>query len=145
MAIAYLRTSTRDGFFSFPDFLLLSKQDTPKAMGILDQLWDDTFAGPLPETGLSKLRKSSTFSYRGKESDGGSERSDGGDSSDDVTEVSRSIMIVKAAGNPSLGNGSPPSSPAGSTPPVSPFLGMEPYSKVRYSRKNFSSTTHVDV
>ncbi|XP_058083857.1 dormancy-associated protein homolog 3-like isoform X2 [Magnolia sinica] len=84
MAIAYFRTSTRGGFFSFPDFLLLSKQDTPKAMGILDHLWDDTFAGPLPETGLSKLRKSSTFSYRGKESDGGSERSDGGDSSDDV-------------------------------------------------------------
>lgn len=33
------------------------------AMGLLDQLWDDTLAGPRPETGLGKLRKHNTFSF----------------------------------------------------------------------------------
>ncbi|KAK3029989.1 hypothetical protein RJ639_038088 [Escallonia herrerae] len=33
-------------------------------MGLLDQLWDDTLAGPRPDTGLGKLRKHSTFSFR---------------------------------------------------------------------------------
>ncbi|XP_058076911.1 dormancy-associated protein homolog 3 [Magnolia sinica] len=95
-------------------------------MGLLDKLWDDTVAGPRPENGLSKLRKYNTFGGRtsaAKESDGGSGRSYGEDLSDDAVRVTRSIMIVKAAGNPSPGNGSPPSSPAGSTPPVSPFSG----------------------
>ncbi|TVU05659.1 hypothetical protein EJB05_48830 [Eragrostis curvula] len=31
-------------------------------MGLLDQLWDETLAGPRPDSGLSKLRKSSSFS-----------------------------------------------------------------------------------
>lgn len=33
-------------------------------MGLLDQLWDDTVAGPRPENGLGKLRKHDTFSFR---------------------------------------------------------------------------------
>ena len=33
-------------------------------MGLLEQLWDDTVAGPRPESGLGKLRKHSTFSGR---------------------------------------------------------------------------------
>ncbi|RWV80410.1 hypothetical protein GW17_00058322 [Ensete ventricosum] len=33
-------------------------------MGLLDQLWDDTVAGPRPETGLGRLRKHSSFGFR---------------------------------------------------------------------------------
>ncbi|XP_062084840.1 dormancy-associated protein homolog 3 isoform X2 [Humulus lupulus] len=98
-------------------------------MGLLDQLWDDTVAGPRPENGLGKLRKYSTFSFRsnsGKGSDGGNVRSYGEDQPEEPTRVTRSIMIVRPPGSLS---GSPPVSPAGSTPPVSPFsesrLGFE--------------------
>ncbi|KAL5229747.1 hypothetical protein ABZP36_028523 [Zizania latifolia] len=31
-------------------------------MGLLDQLWDETVAGPWPDAGLGKLRKYSSFS-----------------------------------------------------------------------------------
>lgn len=48
-------------------------------------------------------------------------RSYGEESLEQVTRVTRSIMIVKPPGYQS---GSPPISPAGSTPPVSPFSGM---------------------
>ncbi|GMY21757.1 dormancy-associated protein homolog 3 isoform X1 [Fagus crenata] len=113
-------------------------------MGLLDQLWDDTVAGPRPENGLGKLRKHSTFSFRsgsGKvmfgivsilrvlasaarfnitESDGGNMRSFGEESTEEAMRVTRSIMIIKP---PGYQNGSPPVSPAGSTPPVSPFSG----------------------
>ena len=49
-------------------------------------------------------------------------RSYGGDSVECAVKVSRSIMIVKPAGYQSPG-GSAPASPAGSTPPLSPFSG----------------------
>ncbi|KAJ0079539.1 hypothetical protein Patl1_22362 [Pistacia atlantica] len=93
-------------------------------MSLLDQLWDDTLAGPRPESGLGKLRKHSTFSFRpnsGKESNGGNVRSDVDESPLEAAKVTRSIMIVKP---PGYQNGSPPVSPAGSTPPVSPFSGI---------------------
>ncbi|KAI8548130.1 hypothetical protein RHMOL_Rhmol07G0248300 [Rhododendron molle] len=86
-------------------------------MSLLDQLWDDTIAGPRPDKGLGKLRKQPTFTLRalssGKESDGGSV--------EEGVRVTRSIMIVKPTGVTQ--NDSPPVSPAGSTPPVSPFSG----------------------
>ncbi|KAK4282770.1 hypothetical protein QN277_014108 [Acacia crassicarpa] len=105
-------------------------------MGLLDQLWDDTVAGPRPDNGLGKLRKHNTFAYRessGKESDAGSVRSYGDESSEEATRVTRSIMIVKPPGYQS---GSPPVSPAGSTPPVSPFSGgRQPF---RFQRRSAS-------
>ncbi|XP_015570609.1 dormancy-associated protein homolog 3 isoform X3 [Ricinus communis] len=104
-------------------------------MGLLDQLWDDTVAGPPPDNGLGKLRKHSTFNFRsttGKESDGQNGRSLGDDASEEVTKVTRSIMIVKP---PGYQFGSPPVSPAGSTPPVSPFSGRESF---RFRRRSTS-------
>ncbi|KAJ0265046.1 hypothetical protein HA466_0014120 [Hirschfeldia incana] len=93
-------------------------------MGILDHLWDDTVAGPRPENGLGKLRKHHTFSFRpssgNDQSDGGNVRSYGEDSPDEGVKVTRSIMIIKP---PGYQGGSAPVSPAGSTPPVSPFSG----------------------
>ncbi|GLT90214.1 hypothetical protein SLE2022_081590 [Rubroshorea leprosula] len=105
-------------------------------MGLLDHLWDDTVAGPRPESGLGKLRKHSTFSFRsssGKESDGGSVRSYSDDSSEEAMRVTRSIMIVKP---PGYQNASPPVSPAGSTPPVSPFSGAR--ESYRFRRRSTS-------
>ncbi|XP_012088985.1 dormancy-associated protein homolog 3 isoform X1 [Jatropha curcas] len=103
--------------------LQISSRLRHRAMGLLDQLWDDTVAGPPPDNGLGKLRKHSTFSFRSssaKESDGRNTRSYTDDAPEEVTKVTRSIMIVKP---PGYQNGSPPVSPAGSTPPVSPFSG----------------------
>ncbi|KAM1802088.1 hypothetical protein TB2_032852 [Malus domestica] len=104
-------------------------------MGLLDQLWDDTLAGPQPDSGLGKLRKHKTFSFRSSSatgsSDGGSVRSLGGNSPEEA-KITRSIMIVKPPGYGSANGGSAPVSPAGvsspispagSTPPVSPFSG----------------------
>ncbi|KAL9267592.1 Dormancy-associated protein homolog 3-like protein [Drosera capensis] len=91
-------------------------------MGLLEKLWDDTVAGPQPENGLGKLRKYNTFSFR---STSGKEmmdaRSYGDDGGEEARKVTRSIMIVKPSS--AYQNGSPPVSPAGSTPPVSPFSG----------------------
>ena len=84
-------------------------------MGILDHLWDDTVAGPRPENGLGKLREQHTFSFRPSS---GNDQSDGGDSPEEALKVTRSIMIIKP---PGYQGGSAPVSPAGSTPPVSPF------------------------
>lgn len=47
-------------------------------------------------------------------------RSYGEDSPDEAVKVTRSIMIIKP---PGYQGGSAPVSPAGSTPPVSPFSG----------------------
>ncbi|KAK6139439.1 hypothetical protein DH2020_026825 [Rehmannia glutinosa] len=94
-------------------------------MGLLDQLWDDTLAGPRPDSGLGKLRKYNTFSFRSssvKETEvANTGKSLGEEAAEDSTRVTRSIMILK----PPQANlkDSPPVSPAGSTPPVSPFAG----------------------
>ncbi|WZZ41525.1 hypothetical protein YC2023_037784 [Brassica napus] len=87
-------------------------------MGLLDHLWDDTVAGPRPENGLGKLRRHHTFSFRASS---GNVRSYGGDSPEEAVKVTRSIMIIKP---PGYQGGSAPVSPAGSTPPVSPFSGL---------------------
>ncbi|XP_056851617.1 dormancy-associated protein homolog 3 isoform X1 [Raphanus sativus] len=91
-------------------------------MGLLDHLWDDTVAGPRPDNGLGKLRRHHTFSFRpssgNDQSDGGSVRSYGEVSPEEAVKVTRSIMIIKP---PGYQGGSAPVSPAGSTPPVSPF------------------------
>ncbi|KAK1317748.1 hypothetical protein QJS10_CPA05g00376 [Acorus calamus] len=101
-------------------------------MGLLDKLWDETVAGPMPDSGLKKLRKHNNFSFRsvasGKDAtaDGGIVRSIGDDPTTPTTPktpttstVTRRIMIIK----PPSPAGTPPASPAGSTPPVSPFFG----------------------
>ncbi|KAE8660213.1 Dormancy/auxin associated family protein isoform 4 [Hibiscus syriacus] len=106
-------------------------------MRLLDQLWDDTVAGPPPDNGLGKLRKHSTFTFRpssAKEPDGGSVRSYGDETPEEATRVTRSIMIVKP---PGYHTGSPPVSPAGSTPPVSPFSGNISLSNFRICPHSF--------
>ncbi|XP_077236458.1 dormancy/auxin associated family protein [Tasmannia lanceolata] len=79
-------------------------------MGLLDKLWDDTVAGPQPETGLSKLRKyppSSSYSPP----------------INDDPPISRTITIIKTPNfrNLSVDTGYLSSSPDGSSAPDSPF------------------------
>ncbi|WCJ43089.1 Dormancy/auxin associated family protein [Euphorbia peplus] len=107
-------------------------------MSLLDQLWDESVAGPRPENGLGKLRKQGSFGFRptsGKESEGRNVRSYGEDSTEEAKKVTRSIMIVKPPGY-QYGS-SPPVSPAGSTTPVSPFSpgGRESF---RFRRRSTS-------
>ncbi|XP_051146450.1 dormancy-associated protein homolog 3-like [Andrographis paniculata] len=93
-------------------------------MGLLDHLWDDTLAGPRPDTGLGKLRKHATFSVRsdsGKEILSSISRSYGGEAAEDAAKVTRSIMMVKPPVSDQ--KESPPVSPASGTPPISPFSG----------------------
>ncbi|XP_071726679.1 dormancy-associated protein homolog 3-like isoform X1 [Rutidosis leptorrhynchoides] len=104
-------------------------------MSLLDQLWDDTLAGPCPDKGLGKLRKLSTFSSR--PSDSGKEISSPATNKsvdDSAMKVTRSIMIVRPERTQS---DTPPSSPAGSTPPVSPFPGGRSEA-FRFRRKSAS-------
>ncbi|KAH8490846.1 hypothetical protein Peur_064819 [Populus x canadensis] len=122
-------------------------------MSLLDHLWDDTVAGPLPENGLGKLRKKPSYGLRpnsGKESDGSGGsvmRSYGGEATTEETKkVTRSIMIVRPPGYQNNGSSAtPPASPAGSTPPVSPFSGSR--ESFRFRRRStsdaYEKTTEV--
>ncbi|PWA78921.1 hypothetical protein CTI12_AA212010 [Artemisia annua] len=83
-------------------------------MSLLNKFWDDTIAGPPPEKGLGKLRKQSNLSFRSLNSDKESEVVS------PSMRVTRSIMIIKPERSLSE---TPLASPAGSTPPVSPFEG----------------------
>ncbi|OAY65160.1 hypothetical protein ACMD2_11933, partial [Ananas comosus] len=96
-------------------------------MGLLDKLWDDTVAGPRPETGLGRLRKHNSFGVRPDavkdEAAAAAEGAMGRLRLDEAPKVTRSIMIKRPSGCPSPGNGTPPTSPAGTPPPLSPFSG----------------------
>ncbi|KAK8960787.1 hypothetical protein KSP40_PGU017656 [Platanthera guangdongensis] len=103
-------------------------------MGLLDKLWDDTLAGPRPESGLGRLRKPAPLSIRSDSFK--DELGDGGrDYSADLLEnsprVTRSIMIKRPAGCPSPAGGTPPPSPADSTPPLSPFSRGKEWNRFR--------------
>ncbi|KAL3538191.1 hypothetical protein ACH5RR_001557 [Cinchona calisaya] len=108
-------------------------------MSLLEKLWDDTVAGPRPDSGLGKLRKPSSFNFRsnsGKEADV-SPRSHGDGAGEDAVRVTRSIMILKQPPQVDVKD-SPPVSPAGSTPPVSPFAGAGGRDAYRFRRRSAS-------
>ncbi|XP_020087313.1 dormancy-associated protein homolog 3-like isoform X2 [Ananas comosus] len=96
-------------------------------MGLLDKLWDDTVAGPRPETGLGRLRKHNSFGVRPDavkdEAAAAAEGAMGRLRLDEAPKVTRSIMIKRPSGCPS---------PAGTPPPLSPFSGG------RFRRKSLS-------
>ncbi|CAN6467703.1 unnamed protein product [Victoria cruziana] len=118
-------------------------------MGLLDQLWDETVAGPRPESGLSKLRKFAGRHTSGKEAIVGADgctmgQMDRGDCSEDARKVTRSIMIVRPGLQGSAANGgTPPASPAGSaSSPLSPlssfFQGVREGEMNKARRKSMS-------
>ncbi|XP_058745463.1 dormancy-associated protein homolog 4 isoform X2 [Vicia villosa] len=86
-------------------------------MGFLDKLWDETLAGPLPDSGLGKLRKYNSFSA-----------SSGVRSPPPAKEdvpISRSIMIIRTHSNFGRGTVSEPVSPCSSAP-ISPRTPLSP-------------------
>jgi hypothetical protein len=89
-------------------------------MGLLDQLWDDTVAGPRPDHGLGKLRKYASFPPSSTSAASGAA---GGVAAAATPAVTRSITILRppalSVTSPRSESGSAPSSPA--SVPDSPF------------------------
>ncbi|KAK9146962.1 hypothetical protein Sjap_006865 [Stephania japonica] len=110
-------------------------------MSLLDKLWDDTVAGPQPESGLGRLRRYNTFAAAAGSRQSPGCKVDQLSGEDQTVKVTRSIMIIKPPGNQTASNGSggtPPISPAGSTPPVSPFSGGRSDQSHRFRRRSTS-------
>ncbi|XP_047047892.1 dormancy-associated protein homolog 3-like isoform X1 [Lolium rigidum] len=115
-------------------------------MGLLDQLWDDTVAGPRPDHGLGKLRKYASFSPSSTTAASGAAGSVAA-----APAVTRSITILRppalSVTSPRSESGSAPSSPA--SVPDSPFGGTattprgEGWSKFR--RKGRMGADGTDV
>ncbi|XP_072987306.1 dormancy-associated protein homolog 4-like [Typha latifolia] len=104
-------------------------------MGLLDHLWDDTVAGPPPESGLGKLRKYSSFSPSSASAASAASAGTG------VT-VTRSITIVRTSSSSSPvssprsvsgDSSSVPSSPA--SVPDSPLAHLTPREQWRSLRR----------
>lgn len=99
-------------------------------MGLLDQLWDDTVAGPRPDSGLGKLRKYASFSPSSSSSSvpaapPAAAEGAGGGAAPVPHPVTRSITMLRpsalsVATSPRSESSSAPSSPA-SGAPDSPF------------------------
>lgn len=91
-------------------------------MGLLDQLWDETVAGPRPDSGLGKLRKYSSFSP----SSSSSSSSILAPAPAPAPAVTRSITIARppSLSVESYSSSSVPSSPAST--PDSPLAAATP-------------------
>ncbi|MED6221363.1 hypothetical protein PIB30_053805 [Stylosanthes scabra] len=101
-------------------------------MGFLHKLWDETLAGPAPESGLGKLRKYNSF---------GSGRSPM--MSHDVP-ISRSIIIVRdpSALRPATNDPASPSLPLTPQTPTTPDTPGVDFKK--FTRKKTSAIAAVD-
>ncbi|CAN6174435.1 unnamed protein product [Urochloa humidicola] len=97
-------------------------------MGLLDQLWDDTVAGPRPDSGLGKLRKYASFSPSSSSSSvsaAAAATTPAAEGAVAAPPVTRSITMLRpsalsVATSPRSESSSAPSSPA-SAAPDSPF------------------------
>uniref|UniRef100_A0A0E0KDK3 Uncharacterized protein n=1 Tax=Oryza punctata TaxID=4537 RepID=A0A0E0KDK3_ORYPU len=117
-------------------------------MGLLDKLWDDTVAGPRPDTGLGRLRKHAARPAAVKINDPAGEPAmvvvpptTPAGAEEAPVKVTRSIMIKRPAGypgSPRSAASTPPASPAGSTPPISPFAGAGEFPGFHTLCPNFS-------
>jgi len=99
---------------------------------LLDKLWDDTVAGPRPENGLGKLRKTgSTISAMATPFAPGAEEAlrkltehranaEFQRSNDEKSQVTQSIIIIKSPSYYRSLSLDTPLSPAASSPPISP-------------------------
>ncbi|KAG8388439.1 hypothetical protein BUALT_Bualt02G0126000 [Buddleja alternifolia] len=95
-------------------------------MGFLDKLWDETLAGPAPDSGLGRLRKYNSFSATRSAASPPPSQDDS-----HLLPVSRSITVIPPNShrnlNVSVGSPSLPSSPSGcSSAPTSPFSPSTP-------------------
>ncbi|XVF74259.1 hypothetical protein PTKIN_Ptkin13bG0095700 [Pterospermum kingtungense] len=103
-------------------------------MGLLHKLWDETLAGPMPESGLGKLRKYDTFSATRPSP------SPVVDTNNDNVIISRSITILKSNSgfrNLSVEPVLAPDSPSGSSAPGTPLTPGTPRGDFRrFTRRN---------
>lgn len=126
-------------------------------MGFLHKLWDDTVAGPAPDSGLGKLRKYNSFAGRSSSAPSSPTKfgrhQHVGATSDDLMPVSRSITILRSnsissrCGNTTPDSGSVPSSPAFSSASNSPFAPSTPrrnYKKQLKGKANMEPSPNYD-
>ncbi|KAH1085354.1 hypothetical protein GLYMA_07G043000v4 [Glycine max] len=97
-------------------------------MGFLHKLWDETLAGPAPETGLGKLRKYNSFSG------GSSVRS----TVAEHVPISRSITIVRSQSG--FGTTTTTSAPSAPTTPRTPLTPEAPGGDFKKLTRRKSST-----
>ncbi|XP_060189211.1 dormancy-associated protein homolog 4-like [Lycium barbarum] len=121
-------------------------------MGFLHKLWDETLAGPAPDSGLGKLRKYNSFAGRATSTPPsptkvGRHHHGGGADIDDLIPVSRSITILRSnstsaarCGNVTPDSGSVPSSPATSSASNSPFAPSSPRRNFKKKPKGKANT-----
>uniref|UniRef100_A0A0E0ESJ9 Uncharacterized protein n=2 Tax=Oryza meridionalis TaxID=40149 RepID=A0A0E0ESJ9_9ORYZ len=98
-------------------FGLLKVKRMRLIMGLLDQLWDDTVAGPRPDSGLGKLRKYASFSPSSSSSTMSPSPISAAAAAADAPAVTRSITILRP---PALSVTSPRGSESGPSTPSSP-------------------------
>nr|TKR91961.1 auxin-repressed 12.5 kDa protein-like isoform X1 [Populus alba] len=92
-------------------------------MGFLHKLWDETLAGPMPDTGLGKLRKYNSFPVRSSPPVNASSANSNGEMN-----VTRSITIIRTSSSnlrnlsvdPCSAPESPGSAPESPAPPSTP-------------------------
>ncbi|KAL4286600.1 hypothetical protein HN51_054367 [Arachis hypogaea] len=104
-------------------------------MGFLHKLWDETLAGPAPESGLGKLRKYNSFV--------GSGGARSPMSPDDVP-ISRSITILRdpSAMRPATSDPASPSIPITPRTPITPDTPGVDFKK--FTRRKTSANAAVD-
>ncbi|KAL9460695.1 hypothetical protein AB3S75_003824 [Citrus x aurantiifolia] len=103
-------------------------------MGFLHKLWDETLAGPTPDSGLGKLRKYDSFSS----SSSSASRPRPVVADHDHVVISRSITILRTNANSNFRNLSgDPGSPSGScSSPRTPLTpGTPPGDFKRFTRR----------
>ncbi|KAI3766353.1 hypothetical protein L2E82_16408 [Cichorium intybus] len=95
-------------------------------MGFLHNLWDETLAGPTPDSGVGKLRKYKSLRLRSGGNIGPSH-------ADDNSPISRSIKLLRSNSlSSSDDSGSSPSSPSSPvTPGGSPFSPTSPGGNIK--------------
>ncbi|KAI3463203.1 hypothetical protein Pfo_019866 [Paulownia fortunei] len=98
-------------------------------MEFLDKLWDETLAGPTPDSGLGKLRKYKSFSASSAAAAPPRVVSPLQDDNHPIP-VSGGITVLRSSAHPSLSvsvdSPSVPSSPSVSSAPSSPFSPSSP-------------------
>ncbi|KAL1559185.1 dormancy-associated protein 4-like [Salvia divinorum] len=96
-------------------------------MGLLDKLWDETLAGPTPDSGLGKLRKYNSFSARSSATQPPDPATP-----PPINKVSPSIPVPRSGINDyrnltvSVDSPPLPSPPSCSSTPTSPFTPNTP-------------------
>ncbi|KMT04776.1 hypothetical protein BVRB_7g169530 [Beta vulgaris subsp. vulgaris] len=89
-------------------------------MSFLDNLWDETLAGPAPKNGVGSLRKYKSLSAVRSPNHPIVTTNYHDDHNDQTVGITRSITILRTK-NLSVDPGSPASSPTPSSGPSSPF------------------------